>query len=437
MAERAFWNERIEKMPVDQLKALQLERLKQAVKKAAENSEYYKSSFAEVSLKPGQIKTLEDVQKIPFLDPERMQKSGPYGLATVPRKNLTELHEISANGTSLWLLATKKDIAYWADLYSRQLWMVGLRPGDVLQNSYKYGLHTAAFGFHYGATLIGVMIVPSGVGQTEMQIDTIRKFGVNAICMTPSYALYLYKHAKEKGIDLSKFDLTLGLFGAEPFSDKLREELDKAYKIKSFNVFGMTEYLGPGMSCECSYRQGLHTWADAFLIECVDPITGEWVKEGEEGEIVWTWLTGDGTSLIRYRSRDLSTLIWDECDCGRTHPRITPIRGRTDEGVPVGGLVIFPKQFKMAIKNIPELNENFQAVIERKNGLDKIVVRAEVSDPELLKNRNKVSEIEEIIRKSVKDRIEVKPQRVELLKPDELVKKGEKIKAIEDKRVLV
>lgn len=436
MAERAFWNEQIEKMPVDQLKALQLERLKSIVKKVFDSSEFYRSFYGETGIKPAAIKSLEDIQKLPFLDLKKSAKSNYLGMITSQKNQLCELHEIATDGIPLWLSITKKDIAYWADLNARQLWMVGLRPGDVLQNSYSYGLHTAAFGFHYGATLVGLMIIPIGVGQTERQIDTIKNFNVDAICMTPSYALYLSKKASDRGVKLSKYKLKLGLFGAEPFPKEFRSNLEKAFDIKAFSVFGMTEFLGPGMSCECPQRNGMHTWADAFLVECVDPKSGQWVGDGKEGEIVWTWLASDGTALIRYRSRNIASLTWEECECGRTHPRIGEIIGRTDEGVAVSGLVVYPKQFNEAIKNIPELSEKFQVVIERKHGLDKVLVKAEVTDQEVLKSKSKVVELEEAIRRSVKYHTEIRAHDIELLKPETLSKNGEKLKGIEDKRVL-
>ncbi len=324
MSDRAYFQEEIETLPKEQLRALQLQRLQAIVQRAYVQNRFYRTLYDEAGVKPSAIQSLEDIQKLPFLEKKTVRVAYPYGMALVQRGGdggALEMHATSGTtGKSVPVFATKKDIEYWANLNARELWMVGMRPGDVLMNCYGYGLPTGGFGFHYGAMAMGAMAIPMGsdARQHERMIDFILDFGVKAVCMTPSVGLYLGNKAREHGVDFRESSLKIGLFGAEPWPWETRLKLEEYLGLTAYDEFGMTEFLGPGMTCECRERDGMHAWADAFLVECIDPETGAWVEEGKDGELVWTWLAADGTAMIRYRSRDLSRTWWeDRCACGR------------------------------------------------------------------------------------------------------------------------
>ena len=382
---RRFFNEEMEALPKQKLQALQLERLQAVVERTYTTNQFYRALYNEAGVKPGDIKYVEDIRKLPFLEKKTVRTAYPYGTAMkAPGEGgLLQLHATSGTtGKSVPVFATKKDIENWADLNARELWMTGVRPGDVLMNCYGYGLPTGGFGFHYGAMAMDVMAIPMGsdARQYERMFDFITDFGVTAFCMTPSVGLYVGNKARERGLDFSETKLKIGLFGAEPWPWETRRKLEELFQITAYDEFGMTEFLGPGMTCECEVRDGMHVWADAFLVECIDPETGEPVDEGKDGELVWTWLTGDGTAMIRYRSRDLSRLWWEECPCGRTHPKIGAIKGRTDDAVSIRGLIVFPSQVEAALVQFPETGSNFRIIVDKKNGLDTFDLKVEVKD---------------------------------------------------------
>jgi phenylacetate-CoA ligase len=409
LSERKFFHEEIETMPKDQLKALQLERLQNIVTRAYNQNKFYRDLYDAAGVKPADIQTLDDIRKLPFLEKKTVRAAYPYGVALIPPGEdggALQLHATSGTtGKSVPVFATKKDIEYWADLNARELWMTGIRPGDVFMNSYGYGLPTGGFGFHYGAMAMGVMSIPMGsdARQYERMIDFIRDFGVSALCMTPSVGLYLGNKALEMGVDFKETKLKIGLFGAEPWPWETRQKLESLLNITAYDEYGMTEFLGPGMTCECETRDGMHAWADAFLVECIDPESGEPVEDGREGELVWTWLSADGTAMIRYRSRDLSRLWWDErCACGRTHPKIASIKGRTDDAVSIRGLIVFPSQVEAALLKFSETGSNFRIIVDRRGDLDTFDLKVEVKDADLLQYAERVKALQSEMAKAVK-----------------------------------
>ncbi len=389
----SFFQQEIETLPKHKLKTLQLERLQSIVQRAYGQNKFYRSLYDEAGVKPCDIQSLEDIQKLPFLEKKTVRVAYPYGMALVEpggSGGALEVHATSGTtGKSVPVFATKKDLEYWAALNARELWMVGLRPGDVFMNCYGYGLPTGGFGFHYGAMKMGAMAIPVGsdARQYDRMIDFILDFGVTAMCMTPSVGLYVGSKAHERGVDFHESSLKIGLFGAEPWPWETRIKLEQYFNITAYDEFGMTEFLGPGMTCECEVRDGMHAWADAFLVECIDPETGEWVEEGQEGELVWTWLAAEGTAMIRYRSRDLSRTWWeDRCSCGRTHPKIGAIKGRTDDAVSIRGLIVFPSQVEAALVKFHETGANFRIIVDRREDLDTFDLKVEVKDVALLEN---------------------------------------------------
>ncbi|MBE3558175.1 MAG: phenylacetate--CoA ligase [Ktedonobacteraceae bacterium] len=424
--DRRFFNEEIETLPKEKLKALQLKRLQAIVERAYHQNRFYRKLYDEAGVKPTDIQSLEDIRKLPFLEKKTVRQAYPYGTAFVSPggpQGAVELHATSGTtGKSVPVFATKQDIAYWAELNARELWMVGVRPGDVLLNCYGYGLPTGGFGFHYGAQAMDVMAIPMGsdARQYERMLDFIVDFGVKAFCMTPSVGLYLGTKARERGVDFTQTSLKIGLFGAEPWPWETRMKLEELFHITAYDEFGMTEFLGPGMTCECEVRDGMHAWADAFLVECIDPETGEPLEEGQEGELVWTWLAADGTAMIRYRSRDLSRTWWEErCACGRTHPKIGAIKGRTDDAVSIRGLIVFPSQVEAALVKFPETGTNFRIIVDRHNDLDTFDLKVEVKDSAILLSPERVRLLQHEMAAAVKS-ITGNTPRVELVPAESL-----------------
>ncbi len=426
MSNRMFFNEEIETLSKEKLQALQLQRLQAIVERAYFQNEFYRHLYDEVGVKPSDIRTVEDIRKLPFLEKKTVRAAYPYGMAFTPpgkQGGAVEIHATSGTtGKSVPVFATKKDIGYWSDLNARELWMTGMRPGDVLLNCYGYGMATGGFGFHYGAMAMDVMAIPMGsdARQYDRMIDFIIDFGVTAMCMTPSVGLYVGNKARERGVDFRDTKLKVGLFGAEPWPWETRLKLEELFNITAYDEFGMTEFLGPGMTCECDVRDGMHAWADAFLVECIDPETGESLPEGSDGELVWTWLSADGTAMIRYRSRDLSRTWWEErCACGRTHPKIAAIKGRSDDAVSIRGLIVFPSQVEAALVKFPETGANFRIVVDKKNGLDTFDLKVEVKDSAMLFDPERVRIVSREMAESVKTVTGNSPK-VELVAADSL-----------------
>ena len=426
MSHRLFFNQELETLPKRQLQALQLERLQSIVARAYTQNSFYHKLYSEAGVKPSDIKSLEDIHKLPFLEKRTVREAYPYGMALVNpggEGGALEVHATSGTtGKSVPVFATKKDIDYWADLNARELWMTGMRPGDILMNCYGYGMATGGFGFHYGAMAMDVMAIPMGsdARQYDRMIDFILDFGVTAMCMTPSVGLYVGNKARERGVDFKQAKLKIGLFGAEPWPWETRLKLEELFNITAYDEFGMTEFLGPGMTCECEARDGMHSWADAFLVECIDPATGEPVEEGKDGELVWTWLSSDGTAMIRYRSRDLSRTWWDErCACGRTHPKIAAIKGRSDDAVSIRGLIVFPSQVEAALVKFPETGSNFRLIVDKRNDLDTFDLKVEVKDASLLHHQERVQSLSREMSEAVKT-ITGNSPKVELVPADSL-----------------
>ncbi len=426
MPERAYFAPELETMPQEELKALQLERLKKVLSRAHERSPFYRKLWGQAGLKPKNLRHLEDLKSFPFLDKGSILEAYPWGPVLAEREELLEMHSTSGTtGRPVLVFATKGDLDLWAELNARSLWMVGLRPGDSLLNAYGFGLPTGGFGFHYGAQRLGALAIPTSSGQPERQVDLLLDLKVTAFCMTPSFALYCGQRAIARGINLaSEAACTIGIFGAEPWPRATRLRIEEIFGITAYDEFGMTEFLGPGMACECKERDprfGMHAWADAFLVECVDPESGDPLPDGEEGELVWTSLALEGTAMVRYRSHDLSALTWEPCPCGRTHPRISAIKGRTDDAVTIGGFIVFPSQVEEALSSFPETGANFRMVITRdERELDFFILRIEVKDGAVMENKDRCLWLEGEMKSAVKRVTGVTPKLVEFFPPDSL-----------------
>jgi len=432
--EAGFWNREVETLPREDLKKLQFKRLKDVITRVYERVPVYRRKFEEAGVTPEDLKTLEDIRKFPFTTKEDLFVDYPYGLLAVDRRDVVRVHTSSGTtGKPKAIFFTKKDLDVGAELIARCLVMTGTGPGDVLQNSMTYGLFTGAFVMHYGAEKVGVLVVPAGPGNTERQIELMKTFGTTCIHMTPSYALYVASVMQNKGIDPRR-DLKLkrAYLGAEPYSEETRKKVENLLGVDVYNCYGLSEMGGPGVGFECPAKKGLHIWEDAFFVEIINPQTGEPVKDGEVGELVITSLQREAMPLIRYRTRDLTFLIEEPCECGRTHRRINRILGRADDMFIVRGVNIFPQQIESVLMGIKGVAQNYQIILE---SYDEFIVRVEI-DREFFDGRiEHLLKLKEEITEKIRDAVMVRPK-VELLEPGTLPVSEGKAKRVIDKRVL-
>jgi phenylacetate-CoA ligase len=382
MIDSKYWNEKIETMPVEELRKHQLRKLKEQVKHCYDNSTFYKKKLDKAGLKLENIKTLEDIQKIPFTVKTDLRDNYPFGMLAVKPTDIVEIHASSGTtGNPIIGAYTKNDVDAWQELMARSIYTTGGRKEDVIHIAYGYGLFTGGLGFHYGAQKIGTTIVPISGGMTQRQIKLMKDLGATVLCCTPSFAVYLAEAMVREGVNPRKdLKLRIGLFGAEPWSEKIRERIEKELGIEAFDVYGLTELCGPGVSIECNEHKGLHIWEDHFIIETIDPETGEVLSPGEEGELVFTTLTKTGIPMLRFRTRDISVIETEKCACGRTHARMMRIRGRSDDMLIIRGVNVFPSQIEFAVMSFPELAAQYQIVVDRPGALDTFAVKVELTE---------------------------------------------------------
>ncbi|NOZ58045.1 MAG: phenylacetate--CoA ligase [Euryarchaeota archaeon] len=373
-----YWDRKAETIQQEELEELQLRRLRAIVDYCYRNSRFYRSKLKEAGVHPGELRRLEDLARLPFTTKEDLRENYPFGMLAVPREEVVRIHASSGTTGKPTIVAyTKKDISTWAELMARVLTCAGVTKRDTIQLIYNYAFFTGGLGFHYGAERVGAAVIPSGVGNSERQLLTMRDLEVTAFSSTPSYALYLAEFARERGIDVGEFSLRTGIFGAEPW---MRQRIEEAYGIKAYDNYGLSELCGPGVAVECDARQGLHVWSDHFLLEVIDPESGEVLGPGEKGELVFTTLTKEAMPLLRYRTRDISMLIDEPCECGRTHPRIARLMGRSDDMLIIRGVNVFPSQVEHVLLQFPEVAEHYQIVVDRRRSMDVLRVKVEVTE---------------------------------------------------------
>ena len=374
-----------------QLKGIQQDKLKKIVRYAYNHVPFYRKRFDETRLDPRSIKRIEDVEKIPFTVKTDLRDNYPLGLLAVDPKQLYSLHASSGTtGKPIVVAYTKGDLECWSRLMGRAFDVAGVRKGDIVQNMFGYGLFTGGLGVHYGARQIGATILPTSSGNTKRQLMFMKDLRTTVVTCAPSYMVYLCEASRAEGYE-PKHDFTIrvGIFGAEPWSEEARNRIEDVFGLRAHDIFGMSELYGPGVGIECEQRNGLHVWADEFLVETINPDTGEVLEPGAEGELVFTMLSREAMPLLRYRSRDLSRVLEEECGCGRSHPRIGRIKGRSDDMLIIGGVNVFPSQIEHVLMNIPRLGDQYQIVVTH-DQLDRLSVKTEVSadklnDAELLK----------------------------------------------------
>ena len=370
-----------ETMPREKLRALQLTRLRATLRNAYDNVPMHRDRMKAAGVKPADIRSLDDIARLHFTVKTDLRDHYPFGLFARPQAKLARLHASSGTtGKPTVVGYTAKDLATWADLMARSMAACGVRPGDIVHNAYGYGLFTGGLGAHYGAERLGATIVPVSGGMTERQIVLINDFKARVLCATPSYALAIAEVAEREGVDLARSSLEIGVFGAEPWTNEMRREIERRLGLKAIDIYGLSEIMGPGVAAECRERQaGLHAWEDHFLIEVIDPETGRPVPEGEPGELVITTLTKEALPMIRYRTRDITRMVTERCDCGRTHARILRITGRNDDMLIIRGVNVYPSQIESVLIGMPDVAPHYQLVVEREGVMDTLAVEVEIA----------------------------------------------------------
>ena len=431
-----IWNKEAECMQIREREKLQLSRLKAIIRRAYKNVPYYKKRFDKIKVKPEHIKSLKDITKLPFTTKTDLREGYPFGLFAVPRKQIVEVHTSSGTtGKPTVSGYTRKDIEIWGEVVARALSMCGATKDDIIQNGYGYGLFTGGLGIHYGAQTIGATVVPVSAGQTKRHLDIMQDFGSTILTCTPSYALYLTEAVVEAGINIKKLKLKAGCFGAEMWTDRMRDEIEKRFHLLALNIYGLTEIIGPGVAQECDQKHGLHIFEDHFYPEVISPETLEPVPDGEKGELVLTTLTRDGMPMIRFRTRDITALHREKCKCGRTLVRMDRITGRSDDMLKIRGVLIFPSQIEKALLEVKGVEPHYQIIVTRPRHLDEIEVQVETSKKLFSDEIKQLEEVRRRIEHHIERSIGLRVK-VTLVEPKTLPRSEGKAKRVIDKRQL-
>lgn len=425
-----FWDEKTETLPKRDLEELQLTRLKKTIAQV-QNVEFYRKKLKEAGVRPDDIRTLGDIEKIPFTRKQDLRDGYPFGFLAVPLQQVVRIHTTSGTtGKPTVVGYTRSDLETWAGLIARNMTMVGLTDRDIFQNMVNYGMFTGGLGFHYGAEKVGMTVIPSATGNTRRQIEMIQDFGVTAIHCTPSYAMHLAEVAEEMGAHLDS--LSTGLFGAEPWSDSMRAELEKKLELTAFDSYGLSELFGPGVAFECPERDGLHIWHDCYLVEIIDPVTGETLGDGERGELVVTPLVKEAMPLLRYRTGDITMRFEEDCLCGRAK-KIARITGRTDDMLVIRGINVFPSQIEHVLLRIPEVGNQFMVYVDRVNHLDEMTIDVEINRDYFSGELQDLARIQKKVVKELRDTLELRTT-VKLVEPGSLPRFEGKAKRVIDRR---
>lgn len=432
-----IYNEEFETLPREAMEALQLKRLQQVVQRVYHTVGFYKRTFDAAGATPDDIRTISDLQRLPFTTKQDLRDNYPFGLFAVPMSSVVRLHASSGTtGRSTVVGYTHRDIETWSELVARCFVAAGLTKNDIIHNAYGYGLFTGGLGAHYGAEKLGASVIPMSGGNTKRQLMILQDFGPTAICCTPSYALNLAEQGRAMGVDMRSLKLRVGIFGAEPWSDKMRDEIENVLDITALNIYGLSEIMGPGVAMEClEGREGMHVFEDHFLVETIDPETGAVLPPGERGELVFTTLTKEAFPLIRYRTRDISRIITAPCRCGRTHHRMDRVTGRSDDMLIIRGVNVFPSQIEAVLVGIQGVEPHYQLIVDREGTLDTLEVQVEVSEA-LFSNADEVrvlQKVERRIAKDLKDFLGI-TAKIKLVEPKSLQRFEGKASRVMDKR---
>lgn len=423
----------IEMMERPRLEALQLERLKKAVRRAYDNVPHYKISFDNAGVKPDDLRSLDDLARFPFTMKSDLRDNYPFGMFAVPREKVTRLHASSGTtGKPTVVGYTKGDLETWSDLVARTLVAAGVRPDEVVHNALGYGLFTGGLGFHYGAERLGCTVTPMSGGNTEKQILLIQDFKASILFATPSYALNIAEVAEKAGHDLSRTSLRLAVFGGEPWSEEMRSVIGERLGIRCQDTYGLSEICGPGVSGECEEQAGLHGWEDHFLFEVIDQETMRPVPYGQPGELVITTLTKEALPMIRYRTRDISTINPERCKCGRTHVRLSRISGRNDDMLIIRGVNVFPSQIEAVMVGRPGVSPHYRLIVRREGAMDTLTVEVE-ADPGAAGSEDAYDAIARDVQQHIKTMVGVTCQ-VGVLPPGDIPRSAGKAIRVYDER---
>jgi phenylacetate-CoA ligase len=431
------WNRAHEFMDPGALQELQSKRLRSAVRRAYRRVPHYRAKLDAAGVKPSRIHSIDDIHLLPFTTKDDLRETYPFGLFAVPMEEIVRIHASSGTtGKSTVVGYTRKDIATWAEVMARTLAAGGTHRGDVVQNSYGYGLFTGGLGAHYGAELIGASVIPTSGGQTQRQVQIMQDFGSTVLCCTPSYALVIAEAGREMGVDWDKMPLRVGFFGAEPWSQTMRTEIENALRIDALDIYGLSEIIGPGVGFECLHKGGLHINEDHFYPEVINPETADPVQPGERGEIVFTALTKEALPVLRYRTRDLTRIIPEPCDCGRSLRRMERVTGRSDDMLIIRGVNVFPSQIEEVLMGIEGTTPNYLLVVDRKpRQMDELEVQVEVSPQRFSDEIAKLEAVADRIRAGIEGVLGLHVT-VRLVEPKTLERSMGKAKRVVDRRDL-
>ncbi len=432
-----IYQEKYECMPREELTKIQSERLVAQVKRMYERVECFRNRMDEKGLKPEDVKGIEDLHRLPFSYKTDLRDYYPYGLFASDLSDIVRVHASSGTtGKRIVVGYTRNDLEVWTDMMARQLVALGVTKNDIVQVSFGYGLFTGGFGAHQGAQKLGCLVIPNSSGNTARQIETMIDFGTTVLYSTPSYAMYLAEEAQKMGV-VDKLKLRIGIFGAEPWTEEMRHKIEEILHIKAYDVYGLTEILGPGVSYECEYQAGMHINEDHFIAEIIDPETLEVLPYGETGELVFTTLTKEGSPIIRYRTRDLCQLIAEPCKCGRTHIRMRKPQGRSDDMLIIRGVNVFPSQIEEVLLKCGEaITPNYQIVVGRENNTDTFDVLVEMSENLFADDVKSIEGVQKNIESNIRTTLGI-GAKVKLVSPNSIARSEGKAKRVIDNRKLV
>jgi Coenzyme F390 synthetase len=429
-----YWNKGIETMDREQLQALQLERLRRTVENVYSNVPYYREKMQAKGMTPGDVKTMDNLRDLPITVKQDLRDTYPFGLFAVPMKDIVRIHASSGTtGKQTVVGYTQNDIDMWADCMARCLTMADADITSRIQVAYGYGLFTGGLGAHYGTEKLGATSIPASSGNTQRQINMMIDFGVTHLCCTPSYAMNIAEVLHEMGYSKDDLKLVSGCFGAEPWSEGMRSEIENRLGIRAHDIYGLSEVMGPAVSHECRYKNGLHIWEDCFIAEITDPDTGAPVKDGEAGDLVITTISKEGIPLIRYKTRDICTLNYEKCECGRTHVRMSKPAGRTDDMLIIRGVNVFPSQIETVLLNMGEVQPNYRIIVDRINNSDTMTVEIEIPETMFTDSVKGIEGFEEKISNQMNSVLGINAK-IKLVEPKSIPRSEGKAKRVIDKR---
>lgn len=429
-----IWNKTIECASRDEMMAVQSERLVRTVQRVYHNIPSYRAKMQEKGLVPGDIKSVEDISKLPFTLKTDLRDNYPFGMFTVPMSEIVRLHASSGTtGKPTVVGYTRNDLQVWAEVVTRSLSMAGVHQNDIVQIAYGYGLFTGGLGLHYGTENLGATVIPISGGNTRKQLQLMQDFGTSVLACTPSYALYLAEAIKDSGIDPSDLSLRVGMFGAEPWSENMRKEIEAKLNIRATDIYGLSEVVGPGVACECECQAGMHVNEDHFIPEIINPKTLEPVEPGEVGELVFSTVTKEGIPILRYRTRDLTRLIYDKCECGRTLVRMEKCMGRSDDMLIIRGVNVFPSQIESVLLGMSETEPHYLLIVERDGTMDVLKLMVEVQEQFFSDEIRQLEALQRKIRNNIQSTLGISTE-VKLVEPKTIERTAGKAKRVIDNR---